>query len=373
MKNLVQIRLAEPKDSKGLANLYRHLDSCNGSASMADAVIKETRESVMSREFKSLALVAETLDEETLAPTGLVSTGRLILLGATGDSAPLMYENTTDGMKLVKREGDAALEMAAMVTDPAFRGHSIGKAMTAVRALIARNFSGFTGTDRLLVEFLPPYDDPITKENAFWRDLIVPHLEKDPQKTASLKSDCEKMTSTPVNTMQDVLKVLLKLDPVQRNLIVEKYFPHLIPNDGITAAARHITEEVGKNTKGALLNLQRLYGSGTFNKTGNFAIDGGPNYETLAMYGALGDKTVQAGYTDGSVEDAKIMAETPNRLLVWKPRPNTQRELRSANWVMTPGILGPKVAKLPRDIAQITNIAQNEAISVFNLPRSSSK
>ncbi|MEK7672324.1 MAG: hypothetical protein AAB373_00420 [Patescibacteria group bacterium] len=369
---LIKIRPVHESDATGLVRLYQRLDSCNGDVAQIREIIKDSRQSLMSPRFQSMTLVAEALDEN-LNSKGIAATARLILLGEDDpDHAPLMYEETQQGLELTRRSSDPSLEMAGMVTLPECEGRGIGKALAAVRALIARRFNGVTGTDKILVEFLPQYDDSDSKENAFWRDLILSHLMQNGTLEQAMNQTSE-MSKQPINNANELLKVLLKADVRIRNTIVKKYFPALIPGDKISAAARQVTGDVGRETKGALVNLQRIYGSGTFTQTGTFPIDGGPNYETAAIYGALGDRTVRTVYTDQSAEDARIMAETPERLIVWAPQSPTQAALRNSSWVMTPGIIGSKTVKLPHTVSSLTNIASGEETSAFKLPISSSK
>lgn len=371
LNSIVRIRPVENRDVKDLQGLYKILDSCNGSAAKAQAIIKESRDSLMSKTFQSLTLIAEILDEN-LAPQEIVATGRLILLDGNDEEQPLMYEDTQSGLELTHRVNEPALEMAGMVTKTEWEGQGIGKAMTAVRALIARNFNGITGADKIFVEFLPSYDVEGTKENSFWRDLILKHIKESNMLTEAILL-CSELTGETVLTEQDLLTTLAKAKLEHRNQIIKKYFPKVIKNSDITAAAREITENVGSKTMGALINLERAYGSARFERTGMFPIDGGPNYQTETQYGALGEKTVNCAYTDDSVEDEKIMSHIPNRLIVWKPRSHTLRDLRDSKYYLTPGILGPRTAKLPREISNATNIASGESISAFKLPSSSSR
>ncbi len=369
---LVKVRPAEERDAQALNRLYKRLDTCNGEDGKALGIIRESRESLMSQRFKSLTLVAEALDDN-LAPKEVVATARLILLGDEDpDHAPLMYEETQQGLELTKRSSDPSLEMAAVVAKLEYEGKGIGKALSAVRAIIARRFTGIIGTGKVLVEFVPEYDDPDSKENAFWRDLILSHLVETNTLDAAMHK-CAELSGQKINTPGELLKVLVKADVKIRNEMVRNYFPHVIPGEKITAAARQVTGNVGKATKGALINLQKIYGSGTFTQTGTFPIDGGPNYETLAHFGALGDKTVRTSYTVASDEDSRIMAETHERLIIWTPQAPTQRSLRDSSWIMTPGIVGPRVVKLPHAVSGLTNIASGEETSVFKLPLSSSK
>lgn len=370
--SLVKIRPVEMKDAPDLTELYRRLDTCNGEVSQVKVIIQASRASLMSQRFESLTLVAEALSDD-LAPLEVVATARLILLGAEDpEQAPLMYEETEKGLELIKRSTNPSLEMAAMVTKSSYEGQGIGKALTAVRAILARTFSGLIGTDRILVEFVPNYEDQDSKENAFWRDLILARLIETNTLDAAMKK-CSALTSKKITTPDELLKVLIKLPVGTRNVMIKEYFPSLIPADKITSDARKVTGDVGAETKGALINLQRTYGSGTFVQTGTFPIDGGPNYETSAHFGALGDRTVRTTYTDGSVEDAKVMTQSAERLIVWAPKPPTQRALRDSSWVMTPGILGPKVVKLPIEVSGVTNVGPNEETSIFRLPLASSK
>ena len=367
--NIVRIRPAASKDKAGLKVLYRRLDSCNGSEDTVGASIAATRRSLQDENFERFTLVAEVLDEDG-GVVDMAATGSLILLGEQDPSEiPIMYYETKEGLEQGSRKSGAAVDMAGMVTKEEWERRGIGKAVTAVRAIVARKYAGTIGTDTMLTEFLPGYDNPETKENAFWRDLILPRL----METGELMTEAQHLSNQPVSTIPELLGVLLKLGAKDRNKIVKKYFPHKILGSQISAEARAVLGDVGQKTKGALVNLQRMYGSGMFTRTGAFPIDGGQNYEAPVAYGALGDKSVVTAYSDGGAEDERIMAESRQQVVVSTPRANRKEDLRGATWYLTPAIAAGRAIKLPKIVAELTHVAPGGQTSYYELPRSSKR
>lgn len=148
-------------------------------------IIKETRDFLDGPEtgppitIQSLTYVAEIVGENDPLKGKIVGTGRLIKTPDSPETKPVMYIETENGLELTQLEHHmgGSIELAGMVVDPDHEKESVGKAITVMRALIARKFVGLFGADTIIVEFLPPYIYNETKENEFWNHLILPALK----------------------------------------------------------------------------------------------------------------------------------------------------------------------------------------------------
>ncbi|MBL4694132.1 hypothetical protein JKY72_02080 [Candidatus Gracilibacteria bacterium] len=414
MPELYRIRPVEARDAEQLAELYERLDTCNGSVDQVDAIIAESQKSLNERPFKRVTLVTEMVEDNPEAETTLVGTGSLIKVNSinsndTINQAPntkltsrplpprrstanlsssfapgqnpktaqiiepkslptMMYRDVAGGLQLVPYR-TKAVEFAAVTTRDGWEGRGIGKSMTALRALLARKFSGVFGADNVIVEFLPQYDEKTTT-NAFWEELILSSL-KEADTLDALMKFCSKETKKEITKVEELPHALaIELSNGDRNEAINKYFPSFIMGNKISAQARKVSRNVGRKTQGALINLQTFYGSSAFDRIGHFAIDGGPNYSAKTQYGAPGEKTVPTEFTDSSLEDARTMRESSETAIVYKPVANTLAGLRSLIAIVTPGIFDSELAKLPRDIQTLLELEDGEEITYFKLPQS---
>ena len=317
-----RLRLVNENDLDALQELYTHLNTCNGNPELCEHIIQESVESIQSRHlFKSIAFVIETLDQSRL-----VACARLIKIGDKNFPTMMYIEHPT-GLQLMPYH-ENLIELAGAVVLPEYQRQGLGCALTAIRALMARLFSGVMGTEKVLAEFLPLYgEDQWT--NDFWTYLVNECLDRE-----LLTLALQKRVSRPLEHETDLAQVLLRqLDIPTRNQMINRYFPtwiHNVPED-----VRHVIETVNPKSRGALINFQRIYAQ--IEKVGVFAIDGGSNYTALVQSGALGDRTVDCHF-----EEEFFV----NRAIVFLPLTSRLSSLRSFEALICPGIFRPTFAKL---------------------------
>lgn len=354
--NIARLRHVRDEDTHALAGLYKQLDTCNGSVEGAAEVVKDSLASAHGP-LENVTLVAELVDSTNLEASQVVATGRLIRIGdAERSTHSLMYRETAEGLELEGASG-LMIEFGGLVVDNKYRGYRLSKAITALRAFIARRFTGAFGTSEIVVEFLPDYDDLETKSNAFWRDLILAHLIESGM-LSHIKKDCSGLTGRQIQTDEDLLMALLKdLGTVDRNSIVERYFPQSIPADMLTSQVRNVTQNVGQDTVGALVNMRSLYPD--LVKAGHFPVDGGSNYTSTTPMGAQGARTVEAAFAQTTPGDEETIKSLRQTAVVLKPINDTRHSLRELEAYVLPGIFTQGSAKLPHQAAELMGLEEN--------------
>ena len=343
-----RLRLVREGDLQALQDLYAHLNTCNGNPELCEHIIQESVESVQSRTlFKSVAFVIETLDQSQL-----IACARLIKVGDK-NFPTMMYIEHPKGLQLMPYH-ENLIELAGAVVHPDFRRQGLGCALTAIRALMARLFSGVMGTEKVLAEFLPLYgEDQWT--NDFWTYLVNDCLDRD-----LLTLALQKRVPYELQSETKLAQVLLRhLDIPTRNQIINRYFPTWIHS--MPESARHVIETVNPKSRGALINFQRIYAQ--IEKVGVFAVDGGSNYTALVQNGALGDRTVDCVFEEEFFVD---------RAIVFLPLTSRLSSLRTFEALICPGIFRPTFAKLSPSLEpilkQLAGQSTLEEISYYQLP-----
>lgn len=373
---ITRIRPIAETDTAVLMELYKHLDTCNGDPTQVQEIIRQTQNFLNGdvtgppRQMESLTYVGEFVDFKHPTNAKPVGTGRLIKLGDTEESDPLMYEETAKGIELTKKQRGGCIEFGGMVVGHKHRGTVVGKAITLMRAIIAKEFSGLFGANDIIIEFLPEYDDKDKKTNAFWTDLVLPGI-KAKGKLERAKQMCSEFTETKIATDDDLVLALLKLSTEKRNMVVEECFPDVIDGNSITPQARQSMGTVGKETMGALINMQRIFVPGTLNVGGYFPVDGGPNYESQTGYGAVASRTVRVVYGEDNWVDNEIMS-SPGRhnALVFNPVKGTAHGIKQMIGYAMPGIFTNSIAKLPYQAKELLGVPEGHHVTYHLLPQS---
>lgn len=361
MGRILSIRYADTPDAEQLGKLYdERLDSCNASSALVNEIIRKSNETLAGAITDSITLVAEWVGSEG----DIVGTGRLINV-VEGATQPLMYHDTGDGgLELFTREA-SDVEFGSMVTREDSLKMGVGKAISALRALLATRFSGLFGSDHVLAEFLPHYDDDEKKVNAFGLMIIDQLMTKGALE--SVKKECSEILGRRIESNTDLLLALTRdLSTEQRNTVVAKYFPETIQSDLIESKTRRIMAHVGEKTVGALVNLERIYGTGRFNRTGYFPIDGGGNYTALISDGAANVRDVPTVCVDG---DQLFQSQ----VMVLKPFNGTTEGLRGIRAWVIPGNLSLRNVQIPRQAALVIGARNGDFLTAYQLPASSKR
>jgi hypothetical protein len=353
--SIFRIRLVCNSDEPQLSKLYEYLNTCNGKPENCNQIIAESLASLKSRQvFKSITFVVEDLQASTEDNSlCIVASSRLIKLGE--DAFPtMMYVEQPQGLLLTPYK-EEAVEFAGAVVHPQYQKQGLGKALTMIRAFLARTFSGVMGTERVLVEFLPQYH-PNTVINDFWLFLIQNYLD-----TEALQNALFRSTGVMPQNEQELAKILVRdTDSLTRNRLINTYFPTWITS--VPPEIRSVIQNVNQNSYGAFVNLQRCYSA--LDKVGVFAVDGGSNYSAWSEHGSHGDRTVECHYSDDYYTE---------RAIVFNPFTSRLSSLKNLEIYLCYGLFQRTFAKLPKRMQTYLNHSGDDQEATYLLLKRDAK
>lgn len=306
---ILKIRPVHEGDAEGLAVANRSLNSPHAPTDVqaVNSIIQRSQGSISGQqEPTQLNVVAEEMGTDK---STIVGGGAIVKMGSDGEF-PILWKEQPDGSMKRFRYTDTTLEFGGVSVGQEYQGKGYGKALTAVRALIATKYANLFGAEYILSDFMPPLDDLDTKENAFWDDLIVPLLKQNGTLQAVMGFCQEKTGMVITNTTQLSSVIGNVMSDADRNEMVDKFFPETIPAELISPIARAITQDVNGPTQAARANLIKIYGE-EFQIIGAFPINGGPNYRARAENGPKGEGPFTLKITEEVAESIKLLVFRP--------------------------------------------------------------
>lgn len=356
--SIITIRPVQESDAEGLAQSNRALNSPHAPTSV-DAVrkiIAASQGSISGQEMpRQVNVVAEERWET--GESAIVGGAGVVKMGSDGEF-PILWRPNEDGSFTRFRYTDPTMEFGGVSVADNAQKRGIGKAISVVRALIAKKYGSLFGANHVLSDFLPPLDSTDTKVNIFWDNLIVRLMEENgtleqamaycQEKTGVHIEDTITLSAVIGNTMSDG----------DRNAMVDRFFPTDIPASKITPEVREITRRVNGPTEVARANLLHIYGD-AFKIIGAFPINGGPNYAAPAELGPTGEGPTPL----------QIQGQVENRvkMLVFKPMGEGFEGLRNFRAMMIEGGINGDQTVIDALTAKMTGFEEGEPVMRFRL------
>lgn len=351
--SIISIRPVQEDDAQGMAESNKSLNSPHAPTNL-DAVkriIAASQGSISGHGTPTQVNVVAQEKWET-GESKIIGGGAVVKMGSDGEY-PILWRPNPDGSLSRFRYTDPTLEFGGASVAKEAQSRGVGKGITAARALISRKYGSLFNAEHILSDFLPPLDDPDTKVNIFWDDLIVKLLQEQgtlgqvmaycKEKTGIHIEDTTTLSAVIGNTMSDA----------DRNAMVDRFFPETIPAEKISPAVRRITQNVNGPTEAARANLLKIYGD-AFKIMGIFPINGGPNYAARAELGPTGE-----GPTPLQIQDE---VEGRVKMLLFKPLGEGFSGLRNFQAVMVDGDIDGDRTAVSKMTARIAGLSQGEEV-----------
>lgn len=352
-QSIVHIRPVVEDDALGLAESNKSLNSPHAPTDLTAVrrVIEASQRSISGQGVPTQVNIVAEQEDLWTRQKKIIGGGALVKMGSDGEF-PILWMPNQDGSLTRRRYTEPTLEFGGASVAKDAQGLGVGKAITAARALIAKQYASLFGAQHVLSDFLPPLDNIDTKENAFW-EMIVAAL-RDNGNLERVMQFCEEKTGTRIQNTTELSAVIGNImSDADRNAMVDMFFPETIPADSISHEVAEIMRNVNAPTEAARANLLKIYGS-AFQTIGVFPINGGPNYAAPAELGPTGEGPTPL--------DVRNHVELRVKMLLFKPLGEDFSGLRNFQATLLYGDTRGPLSVVFSDTAERAGFAPGEEV-----------